>query len=39
MKKQDYFCPAIEILSLGDLDVIVTSGPFLGEDGNDIFDD
>lgn len=38
MEKSYYSCPTIEILSLSNTDVIITS-PFLGEDGNDIFDD
>lgn len=39
MKDKSYSCPTVEILSFGDLDVIVTFEIFSSEDRDDIFDD
>lgn len=36
MEEKRYSCPTVEILLLGNSDVITTSFP--GEDGDDIFD-
>ena len=39
MEQKNYISPTIDILLVGNLDVIRTSDAFVGEDGNDIFDD
>ena len=39
IEEKKYDSPTIEIKLLSDLDIIRTSNPVFGEDGNDIFDD
>lgn len=38
-KEKEYILPTVEVILFNSVDIIKTSNPISGEDGNDIFDD